>query len=60
MKQVKAVEAMTSFLDVYCARPCPVYTDSQACKFIGDNTTKLGRVIHLSIRTHMVRCYTCP
>ena len=57
MKQVKAVEAMISFLDVHCIRPYPVYTDSQACKFIGDNTTKLGRVRHLDIRTHVVRCY---
>ena len=57
MKQVKSVEAMISFLDINCSRPYPVYTDSQACKFIGDNTTKLGRVRHLDIRTHMVRCY---
>jgi hypothetical protein len=58
MKQVKSVEAMISFLDVNCSRPYPVYTDSQAFKFIGDNTTKLGRVRHLdNVRTHMVRCY---
>lgn len=57
MKQLKSVEGMISFLDVICVRPYPVYTDSQACKFIGDNSTKLGRVRHLDIRTHMVRCY---
>ena len=57
MKQVKAVEAMMEFLEVRCQQPYPVYTDSQACKFIGDNSTKLGRVRHLDIRTHMVRCY---
>jgi hypothetical protein len=57
MKQLEAVEGMTSFLDVVFVRPHPVYTDSQACKFIGDNSTKLGRVRHLDMRTHVVRCY---
>jgi hypothetical protein len=57
MKQLKAVEGVISFLDIHCIRPYPVYTDSQACKFIGDNSTELGRVRHLDVRTHMVRCY---
>ena len=35
----------------------PVYTDSQACKFIGDNATKLGRIRHLDARTHVARCH---
>jgi hypothetical protein len=57
MKQIKSVDAVISFLDINCSRPYPVYTDPQACKFIGDNTTKPGRVRHLDIMTHMARCY---
>ena len=57
MKEVKAVENMLAFLDIQCPVPYTVYTDSTASLHIGSNSTRLGRVRHLAIRCHMVRCY---
>ena len=57
MKQVKSLEHAMEFLDARPPKPYTVYTDSQACLHIGTNTSKLGKVRHLAIRTHMVRCY---
>jgi hypothetical protein len=57
VKQLKGLEQMLQFLEVLCHKPYTVYTDSTACKFIADRPGKLGKVRHLSIRTHLVRCY---
>ncbi len=34
-----------------------MYTDSMACKHIACDNSKLGKVRHLAIRTHLVRCH---
>lgn len=57
LKQIKAVEHALQFLDVWPLKPFTVYTDSQATMHIGTNTSKLGKVRYLAIRTHVVRCY---
>ena len=57
MKQVKTVEHGLQFLDIGPPKPFTVYTDSQACLHIGTNTSKLGKIRHLFICTHVVRCY---
>ena len=57
MKQVKRFEAMLDFLVIYCPLPYTVYTDSTASQHIGSNPSRLGKVRHLAIRCHMVRCY---
>ena len=57
VKKVKELEHLLEFLEIRCAKPYTVYTDSQAAKSIADNGNKLGNVRHLAIRTHMTRCY---
>ena len=47
---------MVQFLDFSCPRPYKMYTDSEACLKIATNTGKLGKVRHLEIRYHLVRC----
>ena len=44
------------FLDFTCPKPYTMYTDSQACLQIANNTSKLGMVRHIGIRYHLVRC----
>ena len=57
VKKVKELEHRLLFLEVSCAKPYTVYTDSQAAKAIADNSNSLGNVRHLAIRTHLTRCY---
>jgi hypothetical protein len=46
---------MVQFLGFTCPKPYRMYTDSQACLKIASGT-KLGKVRHLEIRYHLVRC----
>ena len=57
VKQVKELEHRVLFLEICCPKPYTVYTDSQAAKAIADNSHSMGNVRHLSIRTHLTRCY---
>ena len=55
-KQIMEVENMVQFLGFTCPRPYKMYTDSQACMKIATSNTTLGKVRHLEIRYHLVRC----
>jgi hypothetical protein len=55
-KQIMQAENMVQFLDFSCPRPYKMYTDSEACLKIATNSAKLGKVRHLEIRYHLVRC----
>ena len=48
---------MLLFLQMRCPRPYTMYTDSQAAMAISNNLQAMGNVRHLSIRTHITRCY---
>ena len=56
-KKVKELENMLLFLKIRCPRPYTMYTDSQAAMAISNNLQAMGNVRHLSIRTHVTRCY---
>jgi hypothetical protein len=55
-KQVLQAENMVQFLHFTCPKPYTVYTDSQACLHIANSRSKLGKVRHVEIRYHLVRC----
>ena len=55
-KQIMEIENMVQFLGFTCPRPYTMYTDSQACLKIATSNTTLGKVRHLEIRYHLVRC----
>ena len=56
-KQIMELENMLEFLEVHCEKPYRMYTDSMACKHIACNSSRLGKVRHLAIRTHLNRCH---
>jgi hypothetical protein len=47
---------MVQFLNFTCPKPYKMYTDSQACLQIANTVSKLGKVRHIEIRYHLVRC----
>ncbi len=55
-KQLLEAENMVQFLQFTCPKPYPMYTDSQACLKIATSCSTLGKVRHLEIRYHLVRC----
>jgi hypothetical protein len=55
-KQILQVENMVQFLCFTCPKPYTMYTDSQACLHIASTSSKLGKVRHVEIRYHLVRC----
>jgi hypothetical protein len=55
-KQIMQVENMVQFLNFTCPKPYQMYTDSQACLQIANTVSKLGKVRHIEIRYHLVRC----
>jgi hypothetical protein len=55
-KQIMQVENMVQFLKFTCPKPYTMYTDSQACLQIANTSSKLGKVRHIEIRYHLVRC----
>jgi hypothetical protein len=55
-KQVMNVENMFRFLGVLCPKPYPLYTDSQASLSIASNSDRMGKIRHIAIRYHLVRC----
>jgi hypothetical protein len=54
-KQLTHVENMFRFLGFTCAKPHPLYTDSQASLSIASNTSRMGQIRHIQIRYHLVR-----
>ena len=57
MKKTKELEHRLVFLELCYQKPFALYTGSQAAKTIADNNNTMGNVRHLSIRTHLTRCY---
>jgi hypothetical protein len=55
-KQLTHVENMFRFFGFLCRKPYPVYTDSQAAMAIAMNDKRMGKIRHISIRYHLVRC----
>jgi hypothetical protein len=55
-KQLTHVENMFRFFGFICKKPYPVYTDSQAALAIAMNAQRMGKIRHISIRYHLVRC----
>jgi hypothetical protein len=55
-KQILEAENMVQFLEFTCPKPYKMYTDSQACLKIATSNSTLGKVRHLEIRYHLVRC----
>jgi hypothetical protein len=55
-KQIVEAENMVQFLQFTCPKPYKMYTDSQACLKIATSNSTLGKVRHLEIRYHLVRC----
>ena len=55
-KQILQAENMVQFLNFTCPKPYTLYTDSQACMHIANTESKLGKVRHVEIRYHLVRC----
>jgi hypothetical protein len=55
-KQILEAENMVQFLNFTCPKPYKLYTDSQACMKIATSNSTLGKVRHLEIRYHLVRC----
>jgi hypothetical protein len=55
-KQIMQAENMVQFLNFTCPKPYTMYTDSQACLHIANTASKLGKVRHVEIRYHLVRC----
>jgi hypothetical protein len=57
VKQIMELENMLEFLEVHCEKPYRMYTDSMACQHIACSKSRLGKVRHLAIRTHLIRCH---
>jgi hypothetical protein len=55
-KQILQAENMVQFLCFTCPKPYTMYTDSSACLAIASTASKLGKVRHVKIRYHLVRC----
>jgi hypothetical protein len=55
-KQLVNVENMFHFLGILCPKPYPLYTDSQASQSIASNAERMGKIRHIAIRYHLVRC----
>ena len=50
------LENMLRFFGFICAKPYIIYTDSQASQTISMNSQKMGKIRHIAIRYHLVRC----
>jgi len=57
LKDVKTVETKLKFFHIQPPKPHRMYTDSTGGQILANNPNKLGRVRHLNIRNHMVKCY---
>jgi hypothetical protein len=55
-KQILEIENMVQFLGFTCPKPYTLYTDSQAVLATATSNSTLGKVRHLQIRYHLVRC----
>jgi hypothetical protein len=55
-KQILQAENMVQFLCFTCPKPYTLYTDSTACLAIASTLSKMGKVRHVEIRYHLVRC----
>jgi hypothetical protein len=47
---------MFRFFGFVCPQPYLLYTDSQASQSIAMNSQKMGRIRHVAICYHLVRC----
>jgi hypothetical protein len=54
-KQLVHLENMFRFFGFVCAKPYPLYTDSQAAQCIATNDKRMGKIRHVTIRYHLVR-----
>jgi hypothetical protein len=57
IKYLKYVEKRLKFFHIQPAKPYTMYTDSTGAKLLACNPNKLGRVRHLNIKHHMIKCY---
>ena len=57
IKDMKHVELRFKFFHIQPPKPYRMYTDSTGGKTLSCNPNKLGRVRHLNIRQHMIKCY---
>ena len=57
IKSLKHCELRLRFYHISPPKPYKMYTDSSGGKLLAANPNKLGRVRHLNIRHHMVKCY---
>jgi hypothetical protein len=55
-KQLLHLENIFHFLGFVCPKPYVVYTDSQASQTISMNDQRMGKIRHIAIRYHLVRC----
>jgi len=57
LKDMKYIELRFKFFHIQPPKPYKMYTDSTGGKTLACNPNKLGRVRHLNIRNHMIKCY---
>ena len=57
IKLIKHAANRLKFFHIQCPTPHKMYTDSTGGKLLAANPNKLGRVRHLNIRHHLVKCY---
>ncbi len=55
-KHMMSLENMLFFLGFTCPKPYRLYTDSQANLSIATNAFKMGKIRHIAILYHVVRC----
>jgi len=57
IKGLKHAELRLKFYKIQPPKPMKMWTDSSGGKLLACNPNKLGRIRHLNIRYHMVKCY---
>jgi hypothetical protein len=55
-KYLVEIENRIRFLGFTCPKPYRLYTDSQSSLSIATNAYKMGKIRHIAIRYHFVRC----
>jgi hypothetical protein len=55
-KYLVEIENRIRFLGFTCPKPYRLYTDSQASLSIATNAYRMGKIRHIAIRYHFVRC----
>ena len=57
IKGIKTIELRLRFFYIQAPKPYRMYTDSTGGKLLACNPNKMGRVRHLNIKHHLVKCY---